>query len=107
MQHDRAVFAAILADIIGIQPFGQDEIHLKGAALPVATNRIGENKLKLWPIKCPFTWVQLERIAGGLCGVAQGGFGFVPDLIRAGAFFRTIREFDREFCESEILVHGR
>ena len=100
MQHDRAVLIAVGANIGGIQPLGQDEIDLERAALPVPTDRIGKHKFQLRPVECAFTGIQLRldtRRAGRL---QQRVFDLVPNLVRSSAFFRAVREFDREAVES-------
>ncbi len=107
VQHDGAVFRAILTDIGGVQTFGQNEIHLQRAALPIAPNGIGQHEFQFRAVKCPFAGIQLIGISRRFCGGFQCRFGLVPNLIAACAGVGAVREFHAEFLEPKILVNRR
>ena len=65
VQHDGTMLGAILADIGRAEPFGQDEIDLQRAALPVAPDCVGQHELQLWAIESAFAGVELEFGSGG------------------------------------------
>ena len=106
MQHDRPMLIPIFADVARVQAFGQNEIHLMGAALPITANGISQNKLLFWAIERTFTGVHL-RFNTHISGRGQkGGFRSVPALIRARALFWSIAEFHAKGFKAKIFVNG-
>jgi hypothetical protein len=57
------VFLAVRADIGGIQPLGQVEIGLEGAALPFAPDRVGQLEVELGAVERAFARVDLVVVA--------------------------------------------
>jgi len=53
---------AILADVIGIEALGQDEVELKGAALPGAADRVAQMEFQLRPIEGAFARQPLDAL---------------------------------------------
>src|SRR6266851_9231995 len=104
VQHHRDMTRAILADIARAEPPRHCEIDLKGAALPLAAERVAQVKFELRPIEG--TLARVERVAQpcGLDSVAQRRFGAIPDLVRAGANRRPIGQLDADLLEPEIAV---
>ncbi len=47
MDHDRRDLVAVGADIEGAEPFGEVEVHLGGAALPVAADGVAQDIFEL------------------------------------------------------------
>ena len=105
MQHDWTMFRAVCTDVIRVQTFRQNKVHLQGATLPITTNRVGQNKLKLWPIKSTFARVEFKLISSGLGRGFQRTLGFGPDVVLASAGFRPIREFYLEVFKSKVCVY--
>ena len=105
MQHVGAVFGTVLSDIFGVQPFGQVRVDLKGAALPDPTDRVGQFKIKLWPVKRAFAGVERIGMAGRLDRVFQRRLDVVPACLGADPFFGAGGEHDLEFLEPEVLVN--
>ena len=66
MSHPKGL--AILADIFRIQAFGQHEIDLQRAALPVAADRIAQHEIELGAIEGAVARIELEVQAGLLDG---------------------------------------
>ena len=107
VQHHGAVLFAIWADVIGIQPLGQDEIDLMGAALPFAPDGVGQGKLQLGAVKSAFAGVQHRLDPGGAGGGQKGGLGLVPNLVTAGALFGAGGEQNFERGKAQIAVDVR
>ena len=59
VQHDRPVLLAVLADIGRVQPLGQHEVELQGAALPVAADRVAQDELELGAVEGALAGVEL------------------------------------------------
>ena len=105
VQHHGAMFRPIRTDIIRVQPLRQHEIHLMGATLPIPANRIRQHKFQLGAIKRTLAGVQLRLDPRRTRGRQQRLFRLVPNLVRSGAGFGAVREFDLEFLESQIAIH--
>jgi hypothetical protein len=54
VQHCRAVFGPVLADVGRLQALGQDIVELQGAALPGAADGVLQAKLQLGAIEGAF-----------------------------------------------------
>ena len=106
VQHDRMVFAAVLADIGGVQPLGQHEVHLQRPQLPVAADGVAQVELQLGPVEGAFARVEHRLQAGRRGRVPERLFGLVPDFVAAGAHGRPVGELHRHLFEAEILVHA-
>ena len=104
MQHDRAVLFAVFAHIGCIKTFRQNEVGLKRAALPVTANRITQNEFKLRSIERAFTRIDFERQASFQCRFTKGCFSLVPDFVRTGTNFWTVRKLHKNVGEAKILV---
>ena len=59
MQHDGAMFRTVFADKFRVQPVGQVEIGLEGAALPFAAYSVGQLEVQLRAIERAVTFVDL------------------------------------------------
>ena len=104
MQHDGAVFSAVFADVGCVESFGQDEIHLVCATLPIAPDGIGQDEFQFWAVKRAFTRIEF-RLDPCVAGRREEGFfGFVPNLVRSRAGFGTVGEFDLEALKAEVFV---
>ena len=106
VQHDGAVFLAVLADIRRVQPFGQHEIHLQGAALPVAADGVAQHEFELGAVKRAFARVQRIVQPRRLDRFGQCCFGTVPYGVLAGAGFGPVGKLDDDFFEAAILVNA-
>ena len=109
MEHDRPVPLAILADIGGVEPVGQDRVRLHRADLPGAADRVGQMEFELRRVEGAFTRqflpAELRRVAARRGDrVAQRLFGPVPHLVAAEALLGPQRQLDRIIGEAEILV---
>src|SRR5258706_10578673 len=58
VQHDRGVLLAVFTDIRRAEAPWEIEVHLQGAALPIAPNGISQDELELGSVKRPFAGVQ-------------------------------------------------
>jgi hypothetical protein len=83
VKHHRPVFFVIAADVVRIQPFRQNKIHLNGAALPVAADSISQHELQLRPIERAFARVQCVLQTGLLPSLLwyKRTFGLIPGRI--------------------------
>ena len=104
MQHYGAVALTVLADIAGVEPLRQNEIHLQRAALPVTADRVAQHELQLRSVKSTFTGVDRIRQSRRLRGLPERPLRLVPGLIGARAHRRPVGEFDSDVVETEILV---
>ena len=66
MQHHRPVLLAVLGDVARLEPLGQDEVDLMGAALPLAADRIAQDELRAWAVERALAGVELGLEAGRL-----------------------------------------
>ena len=82
VQHDRAVAGAVLADIFGVEAFGQVGVDLQRAALPVAADGVAQDEFQLRAIEGALAGVQFVLDAGDGAGFAQRALGLVPQLRR-------------------------
>ena len=90
MEHDRAVLFAVLANIGRVKPFGQIEVHLQRAALPVAANSVAQYEFQLRAIKRALPGINAIWQTSSFQGVAQSRFGFIPDVIITDARFWSV-----------------
>ena len=108
VQHDRAMFGAILADVGCIKALWQNAVRLDRAHLPCATDCIGQMPFELGRVESAFARQFLPAIFFGCHarfdhGIAQLLLRLVPILIRTKSLFRPQRELD-VIGEAEILV---
>jgi hypothetical protein len=102
VKHDGPVFLAIRADVIGIQPLGQVEIGLEGAALPFTPDRVGQLEVELGAVERAFARVDLVVVADRQDRLFQRAFGLVPDLVGAHAHLGPGRQLDVEAFETRV-----
>ena len=107
MKHDGPVLLAIAADVGRVQALRHHEIHLQGAALPVAPDRVGKHEFKLRPVEGAFAGVELELRAGGARRGHQRLLRLRPHLVGARPDLRAVGEFDHEFGKPKVLVYAR
>ena len=105
MEHHWRMLLAVLAHVLGAQSHRHVEIHLDGAALPVAPEAVLESELELGAIEGTFAGIQGVVELCLLAGLGQGRFGAVPYLVRAHALFWTGGELDQHLVEAEVGVH--
>src|SRR5262245_2991499 len=110
VDHHGGLFVAVGVDVEGGEPSRQIEIHLGGAALPVATDGIAQHVFELGSIEGA-----LARIDAGL-DLATGlppdlvqylghvGLGLIPQRIRADPLGRPGGELDHDFLEAKVAV---
>ena len=109
MEHDRAVALAILADIRGVEPLGQDIIKLQRAALPGAADRVSQVEFELGRIEGALARQFLPAIVRGRAPgeahrLAEVALRLVPHLVRAESLLGPQRELDRIIGEAEIAI---
>jgi hypothetical protein len=107
MQHDRGVLLAVFANVSRAEAPWHIEVHLQGAALPIAPNGIPQHELELRSVERPFSAVQRGFDAGRCGRLAQRGLGSVPNLIRTHPLCRPIRELDPHIVETEVAVDAQ
>src|SRR5262245_44524207 len=97
MDHHRRLLRAVLGDIEGLETLRQVEIHLRGAALPVAADGVAQHVLEFRSVERAFARIDgsLDAVAtlrlDTLEHVAHDAFGVVPGSIRADALLRPRR----------------
>ena len=112
MDHHRHLLLAVGADVEGAEAFRQVEVHLRGAALPVAADGVAQHILELRPVEGAFARVHRRLdLAAGLLGdlhehLGHDVLGPIPGGIRAHALFRTRRQLHHDLLEAEIPVGG-
>ena len=106
MQHHRQVLFAVFADVGRSQSSRHVEIHLQGAALPVAPDCISQHELELRSVKRAFPGVMSVVEPGDFERLEQRGFRLVPDLVFADANLRAIGKLDSHVLETEIAVNA-
>jgi len=104
VQHIGAVLAAVFSDIFGIQPRRQVRVHLKGAALPLAPDGIGQLEVKLRPIERAFARIDLIGVAGFPDGIFQRRFDLVPGFVRSDSHLGTGGQLDLEAVKTKVPV---
>ena len=68
---------------MGAQAPGHVQVHLQGAALPVAADGIPQHELELGAVEGALARVQAcTRCPAASAAALQGGLGLVPDRIR-------------------------
>src|ERR1700722_13278346 len=82
VQHHRGVLLAVFAYVGRAKARWEVEVHLQGAALPVAPNGISQHELELGPVKRAFAGVQRGLDAGRGGRLAQCRFSLVPNVVR-------------------------
>ena len=104
MQHDRPVLGAVLGHVLRAEAFGQHEVDLQGAALPVAPDGIAQDKLQLRAVERALPRVQSVFKASGLHGGLQGRLSAVPGLVRTGPLGGPVRELHMDALEPEVRI---
>src|ERR1700688_3239510 len=102
MQHQRRLSLAVLVDVMGTEPRGQVQVHLQGAALPVAPDRIAQHELQLRSIEGALARVQRVFNAGGPGGLLERRLRLVPDRIAPDALGRPVGELDGHLVKAEV-----
>ena len=98
---------AVLGDIARAQPFGGVEVHLQGAALPVAADGVAQHEFQLGAVEGAFAGIEGVVQAGGVGGFRQRLFGLVPHRIAADAVFGPGRQLHPHLFEAQVLVAGQ
>ena len=104
VQHHRPVLLAVLADVAGVQPLGQHEVDLMGAALPLAADRVAQDELQLRPIERAFAGIELGIEPRSRRRLLERLLGAIPDLVAAGANRRAIGEPDEDVGKAEVAI---
>ena len=110
--HHRRAALAVGVDVERAEPSRQIEVHLRGAALPVAADGIPEDILELGAIERA-----LARVDAGLhlaTGLGRnplqhrhhGFLGAIPLLVGADALLGPGRQLHDHLLEAEIAVDG-
>ncbi len=105
VQHDGTVALTIFPHIFRTQALRHGRIHLDGAALPVAADRVAQRVLELRAVERAVAHRDLVVAARGLQALDEGILGFVPAFFRADALFGARRHLVDDVGEAEILVH--
>jgi hypothetical protein len=85
MDHDRPNPAARGVDIAGVEPLGQHEVELDGAALPLAPVAVAEDEFELGSVEDAFAGLNPIVEPGASRRRCQRRLGMIPDRFRAGA----------------------
>ncbi len=104
VDHHRRHLVGVLVDVERAEPARQVEVHLHGAALPVAADGVAQHIFELRPVERALALVQRPRPPGSFQRRHQGGLGFVPHRIVADALVGAVGEFDAHVREAEILI---
>ena len=104
MQHDRRPLAAILGDVMGIQPAGHGKIHLNRAALPQSVQAVAQHEFDLGAVKRAFARLQLPRQAAAVQRQFQRLFRLVPHLVAADPLIGPGGQRQLHLVEAEIGV---
>src|SRR5919106_7070775 len=110
MYHDRYFLRAVGVDVESAEPLRQVEVDLRGAALPVAADRIAQYVFELRPVEGAFARIDagLDASARMLGDLAQhlhhDRLGAVPHLVGADALLRPGGELHHHLVEPEIRV---
>ena len=111
MHHHRRLLGAVGVDIERAEPLRQVEVDLRGAALPVAADRVAQHIFELRPVERAFARVDLGLDAVAALGLDLGqhrghhALGVIPHLVGADALLRPGRQLHRQFAfEAEVGV---
>ena len=110
MHHHRRLLRTVGVDVERAEALRQVEVDLRGAALPVAADRIAQHIFELRPVERAFARIDLgpDVVALGLDLLQHRrhhALGVVPHRVGADALFGPGRELDRQFTlETEIGV---
>ncbi len=110
VDHDRRLLLPVRIDVEGAEPLRQVEVHLRGAALPIAADGITQHVLEFGPVERALPRVHggLDPPAGLLLDLRQNpghhAFGMVPQGVRADALLGTRRELHDDLAEAEIGI---
>ena len=112
MDHDRHFLRAVGIDVERAESFRQVEVDLRGAALPVAADRIAQHIFELRSVERAFAGIDrgLDAVVMALRldfgkHRRHHALGMIPHLVGADALVRPGREFYREIAlEAEIRV---
>ncbi len=107
VEHHRTMLRPVLAHIFGAKPDWQVEVHLEGAALPFATDRVGQLEVELRAVEGALAGVDFIIVRYLADSVFKGGLRLVPDFVRADADFGPRRELHVELCEAEVAIDRR
>src|SRR5208283_5865056 len=92
MDHNRPVFFAVTPPVYGIEPLGEIEIYLYGAALPCPVQRVLYLYIYLGPVENAFSRVYNIRQSFLLKRLLQGTRRKLPVLKGAHIFLRSRRK---------------
>ena len=91
VNHDRTMAQAVGADVFEFEALRQAEVHLDGAELPRAAERIERHEIELRPVERRFA--QTDRVFKAQLRhhLADAGLGGGPERIAARIFLRVVR----------------
>jgi hypothetical protein len=104
VQHDGAMPRAVFADVFGVQPLGHVRVHLDGAALPLAAQRVLQGVFDLGAVERALARQVGEFAARRAQAVGQRGLGLVPAFLTADARLGARRQLVDDVAEAEVLV---
>jgi hypothetical protein len=107
VQHHRRLSATVRGDVFGIEPGRKLHVHLKGAALPLASDGVAQYEIQLGAVERAVARVQHRLDPGADAGLPQGVLGLIPLRIAADAYRGPIGEPHRELREPEVAVDHR
>src|ERR1700681_738638 len=94
----------MLINEVRAEPARHVEVHLQGAALPIAADGIAEDELELRAVEGALSWIERVLDPGGPGGCNQCPLGVVPDLIATYALGGPVRKFDAQVVKAEVPV---
>ena len=104
VQHHGPMAGSVFPHIFSIQALGHREIHLHGAALPLAPDSIFQRVFDLRSVKRAVPGRNLIAAARSVKTLNQRGFRFIPDRVAADTLLRTGRDFVNDVVETEIGI---
>ena len=105
MQHHwTLITTTVLIDVADIKALWKVHIDLQRAALPVPTDRVTKNELKLGTVEGTLTWEKDVVQAHNVECITQRALELIPNLITTDAVLRSRRQLDNDIVKTEILV---
>ena len=112
VDHHRRLLRTVGGDVEGLEPLRQVEVHLRGAALPVAADGIAQHIFEFRTVEGAFARIDrgLDLPVAALRfdllqHILHDAFGMIPGFLGADALFRPGRELHRHLAlEAEIGV---